>query len=227
MFRIKFLVIVLFLSSTAAAQTVKVNKESIKLKGVNAEGYEVVLDGTYGEVQSQLTKYLKPIGKIKKSDEADVITTPIINTKTYSSPIYVVARDKGQGSAWIGVKAAEWTSNKDQILKEIEKLVYDFGVAFYRDKIQSQIDESMRALQAVERQQQRLLNQNKEFANRLGDNKNQKIQLEKSLENNKMEFDALNKKIAQNKKDQDSVAQAGEQIKKVIEMQKDKQRKVN
>jgi hypothetical protein len=47
------------------------------------------------------------------------------------------------------------------------------------------------------------------------------------LVDNKLEFDALNVKITQNKKDQDSVAVANEQIKKVIEMQKEKQRKVN
>ena len=85
----------------------------------------------------------------------------------------------------------------------------------------------MRALQAVERQQQRLTNQEKDFTNRLTDNKNEKIQLEKSFENNKLQFESLTKKLAQNKKDQDSIAMATEQIKKVIEMQKQKQASVN
>jgi hypothetical protein len=51
--------------------------------------------------------------------------------------------------------------------------------------------------------------------------------LEKSLENNKTENQELLKRIEQNKKAQDSVAVAAEQIKKVVEMHKERQRKVN
>jgi predicted RNase H-like nuclease (RuvC/YqgF family) len=209
------------------AQTVKVTDETIQIKGEAVEGFEVVLDGTLNDVQDQLGKYLKPIGKVKKGDDADVISLPVINGKTYTAPLYVVSRDKGTGSAWLGVKPNDFPSNLDAVKSEVRKLVYDFGVNFYREKIQSQIDESLRALQAVERQQQRLLNQQKDYNTRIGDNKNEKIQLEKSLENNKNQLQALTIKLEQNKKAQDSVAVAGEQIKKVIEMQKDKQRKVN
>lgn len=216
-----------FFAVACFSQTVKVTKENIQLKGESAEGFEILLDGTSEEVQSQLNKYLKPVGKIKKGEDADIISLPLINGKNYTSPLYVVVRDKGKGAAWLGIRASDWPSYKDEVTRDMEKLLYDFAVLFYRDKIQLQIDESMRAMQAVERQQQRLLNQNKDFTTRLGDNKNEKIQLEKSLENNKIQFEALTKKLAQNKKEQDSVSMAGEQIKKVIEMQKEKQRKVN
>jgi hypothetical protein len=151
----------------------------------------------------------------------------LINGKNYTSPVYAVVRDKGKGNAWLGIRASEWPGNTDDLNKDVEKIVYDFGVNFYREKIQKQIDESNTALQAVEKQQQKLLGQNKDLGTRLENNKSEKIQLEKSLENNKMEFEALNRKIEQNKKNQDSVAVAGEQIKKVIEMQKEKQRSVN
>jgi hypothetical protein len=216
-----------FFAALTHAQSVKVATETIQLKGVPAEGYEVVLEGPFQEVQSQLTKFLKPVGKIKKTDDAEMISLPLINGKNYTSPLYVLVRDKGTGAAWLGIKPADWPGDMSAVKNDIQKLVYDFAVEFYRNKIQMQIDESMRALQAVERQQQRLLNQQKEYSTRLGDNKNEKIQLEKSLENNKLQFSALTMKLEQNKKDQDSVAMAGDQIKKVIEMQKDKQRKVN
>jgi hypothetical protein len=221
------LVALSFLSFITAAQTVKVTKENVQLKGESAEGFEFQPDGTREEVQTQLNKFLKPVGKIRKGDECDLISLPLINGKNYTSPLYVLVRDKGNGAAWLGIRPSEWPSNKEEVSADIEKLLYEFGVQFYRDKIQTQIDESTRALQAVERQQQRLLNQNKEFSTRLGDNKNEKIQLEKSLENNKVQFGALTKKLEQNKKDQDSVAVAGDQIRKVIDMQKEKQRKVN
>lgn len=220
---ITFLFSVLFVHG----QNVKVSRETVKLKGEAAEGFEVEVDGTLNDVQSQLAKYLKPIGKIKKGQEADAIALPVINGKNYNAPVYVLARDKGKGVAWIGVLASEWPAGIEQITADIQKLVYDFGVTFQKDKIQAQIDESTRALQAVERQQQKLVNQEKDFTTRLGDNRNEKIQLEKALENNKIQFDALTRKLEQNKKDQDSVAVAAEQIRKVIEMQKEKQRNVN
>jgi hypothetical protein len=221
------LFVFIFLCSFATAQTIKVNKETIQLKGEVAEGYEVQLDGTVKEVESELLKYVKPIGKAKKTTEGYSISLPIINGKNYTSPLLMVVRDKGSGAAWLGIKTSEWGQNAGEASKDIEKLVYDFGVSFNRYKIQQQIDESNRALHAVERQQQRLVNQNKDFGARLETNKSDKIKLEKSLENNKLEFDALNKRLEKNKKDQDSVAFVGEQIKKVIGMQKDKQKNVN
>jgi hypothetical protein len=105
--------------------------------------------------------------------------------------------------------------------------MHDFGVKFYREKIQVQIDESLRAAQAVDKQQQKLTNENKNLNVKLEDNKREKIQLEKSIENNKLANADLLKKIAKNKHDRDSVALAGVQIKKVMEAQKEKQRKVN
>ncbi|MBT1706483.1 hypothetical protein KK060_24630 [Fulvivirgaceae bacterium PWU20] len=54
-------------------------------------------------------------------------------------------------------------STIEDVIKDVEKLVHDFGVSFYRDKVQQQIDESNRALQAVEKQQLRLVGQNKDL----------------------------------------------------------------
>jgi hypothetical protein len=217
----------LIISFALHAQTVKVVTESVNLKGEACQGSETQLDGSFEEVETQLLKFLKTIGKVKKGDEGYIIATPVINGKSYTTPVYALVRDKGKGSAWVGIKPSEWSGSTDELKKDIEKLLYDFGVTFYRDKIQLQIDESNRALQAVERQQQRLQNQGKDLTSKLEGNKKDKINLEKAIENNKLELEALNKKISQNKKDQDSVAVAGNQIKKVILMQKDKQAKVN
>ena len=91
----------------------------------------------------------------------------------------------------------------------------------------NQIDEAQQASDAVDKQKQRLLNQNKDLANKLVNNEQQKIQLEKSLETNKLDHLVLLQKIENNKKSQDSVANAGVQIKKVVELHKERQRKVN
>jgi hypothetical protein len=218
------------ISFTLSAQTVKVKKESTRVKGEAIEGFEVELDGPPADVTASFIKYLKAIGKVKQSTDGITINEPTIGAIPYATPAYAVVKTKSttKAAAWIGMKpeggSAESTAH---VSKELDKLIHDFGVKFYREKIQLQIDESTRATQAVEKQQQKLTNENKSLNTKLEDNKREKIQLEKSIETNKLQNADLLKRIAKNKHDQDSVALAGVQIKKVAEAHKEKQRKVN
>jgi hypothetical protein len=218
----KFTLIAILLFSTLSmsAQTVKVKKENSNVKGEVAEGYAVELDGSLSEVNTSFVKFLKIYGKPKQSEGILSLAEPAINGRTYTNPVFALVKDNGKTStAWIGIKTSAWTADDAAAVhKELEKMLYDFGVKFYRDKIQVQIDETNRAYQAVEKQKQRLVNENKTLLTKIEDNKREKIQLEKALENNKLEDELLLKKIEKNKLDQDSVATAGEQIKKVTEL---------
>lgn len=227
-FRSFILLVSLFIGITLSAQTVKVKKEKSHVKGDHLEGYEVELDGTFAEVNAYYLKFLKTMGKVKQS-EGITVNEPNLNGLAYTQPLFASVKDKQtKATAWIGINSKTWDkADAEKVNKELEKIMYDFGVKFYRDKIQGQVDESLRAVQAVEKQQQRLVNENRNLNAKLEDNKREKIQLEKSLENNKLENQSLLLKIEQNKKAQDSVGIAGEQVKKVVEMHRDKQRKVN
>jgi hypothetical protein len=225
----KFFIILLplFISAYASAQTVKVKKEKSTVKGESMDGFAVDLQGSLSEVNTSFSKYLKTIGKTKQGDYF-TITEPNLNGLSYQLPIYGITNENGKSaSAWIGFNPGNWPKDDaEKVSKELEKVIHEFGIKFYRDKIQVQIDESTRATQAVEKQQQRLLNENKMLSTKLESNKKQKIQLEKSIEDNKLEHATLLKKIEQNKKAQDSVAIAAQQVKKVVEMHKAKQRSV-
>lgn len=222
------LFIPLIISSYAGAQTVKVKKEKSTVKGESMQGYSVELPGTGAEVTASFGKFLKTVGKTKQG-EFFTVSEPNINGLSYDQPLYATANENGKSAtAWLGVNASPMEKqDAEKLDRELEKLMKEFGVKFYRDKIQVQIDESMRATQAVEKQKQRLLNENKSLGSKLESNKRQKIQLEKSIVDNKAEHENLLKRIEQNKKAQDSVAVAAEQIKKVVELHKEKQRKVN
>ncbi len=211
-------------------QSVKVTKETSRIKSDNLDGYAVELEGTVDDVNGAFTRYLKSFAKLKLGANPITTSEAAINGTVYKFPIYGSVKEKGNGAvAWIGLKESEWTSSDDaqKVAKEFERIMYDFGVKYYRDKIQVQIDESTRALQAVEKQQQRLITENKNLNLKLENNAREKMQLEKSLELNKLENLNLLTKIEQNKKSQDSVAVANEQIKKVVEMHKERQKKVN
>ena len=228
----KKLTILLILCVTfhAYAQKVTVNKKSEKIKSESAEGYSTALEGKKEDVAAAFGRFLKNLGKIKSGNDYQFVEGPALGGTVYSTGIVYAQTDGNEEktSVWLGIKAAEWTVNDITLVEnQLEKLVYQFGIKFYRDKIQAQIDEGVQAANAVVRQQQRLTNQNKDLTIKLSNNAQQKIQLEKSLEANKLENLVLLQKIENNKKSQDSVRQAGEQIKKVIEMHKERQRKVN
>jgi hypothetical protein len=208
------------------AQTVAVKKDNARVEGKNIPGYQVSLAASTGDVQTSLARYLKMIGKTKQGNDIITVNEPLIGGKKYTQPL--LSTVKGTGStaeAWIGVDSE---SGEDASLsRHLEKIIYDFGVSFYREKIQVQIDESLRALQTVEKQQLRLANQNKDLHSKIESNKQEKVQLEKSLVNNKIESEDLSRKLSENLKAQDSVAVATEQIRKVVQMHKEKQQKVH
>jgi len=220
----------LSISVATYSQKVDLSKETEKVKGESAQGYKTELEGKKDEVAATWNRYLKDLGKVKSGGEYQYIENPALGGTVYTSGI-VYSRVNGneeKTTIWTGIKAAEWTVNDISIVeKQLEKLVYQFSVKFYRDKIQLQIDEAQQASDAVIRQQLRLTNQNKDLNNRLVNNGEEKIRLEKALDANKLENFVLIQKIENNKKSQDSVKLAGEQIKKIMELHKDRQRKVN
>ena len=219
----------LFCVSTTfcSAQTVKVKKETARVKGENTEGQAVELEGAAQEVTTSFQKYLKTLGKVKQSDGLFQLTESSLHGSNTKIAIYGMIKEQGGKSvAWIGVNG-EWpTDDATRLNKELEKTAYEFGVKFYKDRIQTQIDESNQALQAVEKQQQKLTFENKNLNSKMEFNQQQKARLEKSLENNKLEYEDLVQRLEKNKHDQDSVAVAGEQIKKVVEAHKERQGKV-
>lgn len=225
-----WLVLLLVFPVILFAQKVTVNKGNERVKGSNMSGYATELTGTIEEISTSYTKYLKTFGKIKSSGSQSQLSGAEISFTQYTSPLYANTRSQGEKTiVWVGLNPNEWPTPEqaEQALKELEKVVYDFGVKFYRDKVQVDIDESVRAQQAAERQTLRLQNENKNLNSRLDFNQKEKIRLEKLLAENKLEYENLLLAIAKNKKDQDSVSVATDQIKKMVELHKERQKKIN
>lgn len=213
----------------ASAQTVTVKKENARIKNDYADGFQIDIAASYEDVEAALSKEIKTLGKSKENENYRVVSEPTVKGITYTQPIYAMTKQVGNiVSAWIGIKKDDWKEKEaDEVNRELENMIHNFGVNFYRERIQKQIDESVRAQQAVDKQQQRLLNQNKDLNSKVESNKKEKIRLEQSLVDNKLEMESLIKKLEKNKKDQDSVAIATEQIKKMVEVHREKQRQVH
>lgn len=222
---------IFFICATASAQTISVKKQTEKVKGDKLEGYATEVEGKYADVNSQWTKFIKEIGRMKLfSSDPVVITEPNFNGSVYPKGIiYAHIFENGNTCrVWLGIQPTEW-EEKDVVIanKQLEKLINQFGVQFQRFKVQTQIDETLEATAAVEKQKQKLLNQAKDLTLQLTNNEQEKLHLEKSIQNNKLENEALKIKIEKNKKAQDSLANVGEQIKKMTITHQEKMRKIN
>ncbi len=229
----KFYVVCIFsfFSVVAFAQNVSVKKQNEKVKGENVEGYSTELEGKFNEVNTLWNKFLKEVGRVKLfSSEPVVITEPNFNGTVYPKGIiYAHIFESGNfARVWLGIAGKEW-DEKDVAFasKQLEKLVYQFGIQYNRAKVQGQIDEAQQAADAVEKQKLKLINQNKELVLQTSNNEKENIQLKKSLDANQLESEALKVKMERNKKAQDSMVNVSVQIKKVKELHQERLRKIN
>lgn len=219
----------MLISLSAVAQTVKVNSKTNRIKGNACAGFAVDLDAKSTLAEDALVKFLKDYGKPRSTSDFVSVSAPTFGGSTYDGKtLYAtVSGDDKKAQVWIGIDTAEWRSSSSASLERIEKMAYQFGVNFYRDQIQKEIDESQRAFDATEKQKLRLTNQSKDLNLQLSNNEQERVQLNKQLETNVFEKAVLQQKLLNNKKSQDSVANAGLQIKKVLDAQRERQKKVN
>ena len=219
----------MLISLSAMAQTVKVNSKTNRIKGNSCAGFAVDLDAKSGAVEDALVKFLKDYGKPRSSTDYVSVLGPTLGGTTYDGKtLYgTVSGDDKKAQVWLGIDTAEWKSSSTAALERLEKMIYQFGVNFYKEQIQKEIDESQRALDATEKQKARLTNQAKDLNLQLSNSEQERVHLQKQLEMNAFEKAVLQQKLINNKKSQDSVANAGVQIKKVFDAQKEKQKKVN
>ncbi|MFN6088272.1 MAG: hypothetical protein ACK47E_05960 [Cyclobacteriaceae bacterium] len=231
MIKFRCIIALVLLTCTSLAQTVKVKTQQQRVKVENVDGFAVDLEGKRADVAASLAKYLKEIGKAKfLSSDPLVITHPVFNGNVYpKGSIYAFTNESGNVvTAWLGIKPTEWeTKEVSFINKQLEQMANNFGVRFYREKMQAQIDETDQAGLAVEKQALHFMNQGKDLATKLTNNGLEKIKLEKALETNKFESEVLKVKIDNNKKAQDSIANVAVQINKVKQSQLEKLRKIN
>lgn len=225
----KFLPLCLFfVSSMGWAQTVVVVKADQRIKGEKAFGYATSLEASKTEVAASLLKYMKTFGKAKQQEDIVLVPETTLNGQSYAKPLYAMVSGGGSSAkAWIGIHVNDWSADSANITTQLEGMVKTFGVNFYRDKIQGQIDEAQQALDAVEKQQQRTSNENKSLLQKIDNNRSEHTQLQKALQSNRADSVTLFFKLEENKKSKDSLVMVSEKVKKVLEFQKEKQRKVN
>src|SRR6478752_6824254 len=146
-----YTVLILILTSTVCwSQTVTIKKQKEKIKGESVEGYSTELEGKLNDVSASWTKFLKDIGRVKLfSSDPIVVTEPNFNGTVYPKGIIYgyIFENGNQTRVWLGLLPKEWEEKDlDAANQETEKLVYQFGIRYNREKVQKQIDETQAAV---------------------------------------------------------------------------------
>lgn len=222
--------LLLLIGISGSAQKVTTEKDSRKIKGLDADGYYTELSASAESVSDAFNKYLRTIGKTRSASGITTITGPTLGGSVYEKML-IYGESKGdlnKTRAWIGLVPSEWEGrDTDALLGQLKDLVYQFGVKYYRDQIQFQIDETQSAMDATDRKLLKLTSQGTDLSEKLVANEQEKIKLEKALELNASSHVLLVQKIEANKKAQDSLTNAAANIRKVLEGHKERQQKVN
>lgn len=222
--------LLLFCGIAAQAQVVDVKPQSHKVKGGNAEGYSSVVEGKAEAIESAWSKFVKGMGKTKVFSDLSTITDPILNGNEYKGMTLFtdfVTRNNVT-RVWLGWKPSDWLeSQREAVDKELSKQVYQFTLKFYQDQVLAQIDESEQAVRAVERAQQKAVNEGSDLQMRLDENSRERVQLERALETNKFNNTILLQKLENNKKSLDSLSVALDKVKKAVELQRQKLREIH
>ena len=209
----KFLTLVaLMLGSygTIWAQTVSTAEKSERLLGRQIKGYSTTLVGT--DVREAWLKYLRAHGRVRDRESyLEVRDLSFISAKQDT-----VFSKLNQGQATTAI----WVGSTGKQLG-LQEFLHSFGVKYYQDEIQEEIDESQRVERMTVRQQQRLTNENKNLNLRLESNARDSIRLVESVEKNRLEKVDLVQRLEDNAQAQDSVKIELEKIRGVIEQQKE------
>ena len=191
------------------AQKVSTEEKSERLLGRQIKGYATTLVGT--EIREAWLKYLREHGRVRDRESyLEVRDLSFISAKEDT-----VFSKLNQGQATTAI----WVGSTGKQLG-LQEFLHSFGVKYYQDEIQEKIDESERVKRMAVRQQHRLVNENKNLNLRLDNNVKDSVRLVEAIKKNQLERVELLQKLDDNAKAQDSVKIELEEIREIIEKQK-------
>ncbi|MEY3417949.1 MAG: hypothetical protein RL060_2061 [Bacteroidota bacterium] len=213
------------------AQKVMVTEHEETIDNVTRKGMSTIILLEQEITEKSWLKKLKEFGKVESSK--NIYTVAIANISGISStPVNIISTitqsDKGSKVFWSIEMGKAYVSTKDDPAKysTAEKILHDFAVMVYREDINDQIKDAEKVLSQTVKVQDKKVRLGGDLVNKVERNKQQKLNLEQKLRDNADELIQLQKDIEQNKLDQAaSVIEVGK-VKNAVEAVKAKLLKV-
>ncbi|MEY3451017.1 MAG: hypothetical protein RL711_842, partial [Bacteroidota bacterium] len=189
------------------AQKVMVTEHEETIDNVTRKGMSTIILLEQEITEKSWLKKLKEFGKVESSK--NIYTVAIANISGISStPVNIISTitqsDKGSKVFWSIEMGKAYVSTKDDPAKysTAEKILHDFAVMVYREDINDQIKDAEKVLSQTVKVQDKKVRLGGDLVNKVERNKQQKLNLEQKLRDNADELIQLQKDIEQNKLDQ-------------------------
>ena len=196
----------LFVSIIANAQKIKIQESTEKVGELSRQGMFVLLELDKGDVEKAWTNYLKNYGK--PSSKAGIVSMEIADMKAISSyPCKIVSTVEvshvGSRVWWAIDLGSRWvTKEAEAEYKGAEKMLYEFAVTAYRNDINRQIIDAEGALISATKIHQKEVEEGLGLVKKIGNNKLDKVELEKKLVENQENYVRLHREIDNNLEEQ-------------------------
>ena len=218
----KFLILILFLPVIAWAQPViEVIPGTTKVNGERYPGYKSKIISESKNVEDYLKSHFRSLGKTRERNSYFSLTEATIAEKYHGERFFYAEIIQGSSvqTVWIGADTTDLSLyDWDVMDATLKKWTYDFTVEFYKNEVQEEIDESIKAEQFAEKQHNKLIKESENLANTIQSNEKELIRLQEAIENNKNEHIDLLESIRTNKIEIDSAAVTLDRIRNVVQM---------
>jgi len=224
-------ILTVFLSlSFVYGQEITAKEETKTLENTKYPGYSISVEGKLDRHQDGWTKLLKNKGKVRKRNSLYSIEDfvfPQITEKLLNGYTQVMLRDTTV-NIWLGIDVSELEGDEpQQILGEIKGMLENYVLDYRKSLVLDDIQNAERAAAYTSQQHQRLIRDMENLKIRLLDSENEKRRLEENLKTMELEIEVLKQKIVNNGADQERTLVELEQIRKVLEMHKERLKKLN
>jgi len=229
--RFSFLLTFFLSFGFAFSQEIKVNAENKTIDRVDYTGFITYAEGPFNDHKDLWTKEMKNKGKVKKNNSyfrIEDFVFPQITEKLLNGCTQVLQERDSTVSIWLGIDVSSLEQNEaSKVIEEIKGLLYNYVLDYRKSAVLKDIEEAERAAAFTSRKHQKLLSDLETLELKLLDAQNEKSRLEESIKSIEFEIQVLQQKIENNKEDQETTYNQLEQIRKVLEMHKEKLKKLN
>jgi len=230
--KVTLLLLTFFLPfSFGLAQEIAVREQNKTLEGTEYRGYIGTVSGSLDVHRDLWLKQVKNKGKVRKKNSVYQIEDLVfsqITEKLMSGFTQILQEKDTTVSIWLGVDVASLEEGEDaKVLDEIKGMIYNYILDYRKSLVLKDIQDAERAASFTSRKHQRLIQDLETLQINLLDSENERKRLEESIKTIEFEIQVLKQKIENNKTDQETTYQDLEKIRKVLEMHKERLKKLN
>ena len=197
MSRLLFFLLILLSVGYAKAQRFELSEKKEKLPDGTFSGYQLIIDGTLDDIETQWNDQLRATGKVKKKRAHWEVTEAEFGRQAgLTLGTIVKLRSDSSVSLWLGAKLKKSDNSVD---KDVEEYLQAFGQEYYRSRLRTEVERTEEEAIFISRQHQKLLNDNKNLGFELEEAQKEQERLRNALEKVSLEVQVIQQKMEDNR----------------------------